>query len=51
MINNNETKLENRVYDFFEFINACGGNREIDELWKWIFKNLLIKQEKLLKES
>lgn len=49
MINNNETKLENRVYDFFKFINACDGNREIDELWKWIFKNLLIKQREIIK--
>lgn len=49
MINNNETKLENRVYDFFEFINACDENREIDELWKWIFKNLLIKQREIIK--
>lgn len=50
MINNNENKLENRVYDFFEFINACDGNGEIDELWKWIFKNLLTKQREIIKE-
>lgn len=29
MINKNENKLENRVYDFFQFINACNGNGEI----------------------
>lgn len=38
-----------RVYDFFQFINACDGNGEIDELWKWIFENLLIKQREIIK--